>query len=171
MRKIASLIVMLILFQVLAFSQNRTVSGIVKDEAGLIVPGASIRIKGTKEGVAADRNGQFRIQAKAGDVLLVTGAGIDPAEITVGASDAVAITVKNTIATGSEVVVTALGIKRQDKALGYGVSKVDPNSLLQKSEPNVIASLAGKVPGVDIRGGPRSTGCCCPYSNQGSFFF
>lgn len=158
MRKIASLIVMLMLFQVLAFSQDRTITGIIKDEAGLIVPGASVRIKGTKVGVAADNQGQFRIQAKAGDVLLVTGAGIDPAEITVGSADAVAITVKNTIATGSEVVVTALGIKRQDKALGYGVSKVDPNSLLQKSEPNVLASLAGKVPGVDIRGGQGAPG-------------
>src|SRR6185436_20054749 len=141
-----------------AFSQNRTITGVVKDEAGLVVPGASIKIKGTKVGVAADNHGQFRIQAKSGDVLLVTGAGIDPAEITVGSADAVAITVKNTIATGSEVVVTALGIKRQDKALGYGVSKVDPNSLLQKSEPNVLASLAGKVPGVDIRGGQGAPG-------------
>jgi TonB-linked SusC/RagA family outer membrane protein len=151
MRKIASLIVMLILFQVLAFSQNRTVTGIIKDEAGLIVPGASVRIKGTKVGVAADNQGQFRIQTKAGDVLLVTGAGIDPAEITVGSSDAVSITVKNTIATGSEVIVTALGIKRQDKALGYSVSKVDPNNLLQKSEPDILKGLQGKVPGVDIR--------------------
>src|SRR6187401_3250901 len=158
MRKIASLIVMLMLFQVLAFSQDRTITGVVKDEAGLVVPGASIRIKGTKVGTAADNQGQFRIQAKAGDVLLITAAGIDPAELTVGSSDAVAITVKNKIATGSEVVVTALGIKRQDKALGYGVSKVDPNSLLQKSEPNVISSLAGKVPGVDIRGGQGAPG-------------
>ena len=158
MRKIASLIVMLILFQVLAFSQDRTITGVVKDEAGLIVPGASIRIKGTKVGTAADNQGQFRIQAKAGDVLLITAAGIDPAELTVGSSDAIAITVKNKIATGSEVVVTALGIKKQDKALGYGVSKVDPNSLLQRSEPNALAGLAGKVPGVDIRGGQGAPG-------------
>jgi len=158
MRKIASLVVMLMLFQLIAFSQDRTITGVIKDEAGLIVPGASVRIKGTKVGTAADNQGQFRIQAKAGDVLLITGAGIDPAELTVGASDAVAITVKNTIATGSEVVVTALGIKRQDKALGYGVSKVDPNSLLQRSEPNALAGLAGKVPGVDIRGGQGAPG-------------
>ena len=158
MRKIASLLVMLILFNVLALAQDRTITGVIKDEAGLIVPGASVRIKGTKTGTAADNQGQFRIQAKAGDVLLITGAGIDPAEITIGAANAVAVTVKNTIATGTEVVVTALGIKRQDKALGYGVSKVDPNSLLQKSEPNVLASLAGKVPGVDIRGGQGAPG-------------
>src|SRR4026209_1004462 len=128
MRKIASLLVMLMLFNVLALCQDRAITGVVKDEAGLVVPGATVRVKGTKIGTAADNQGRFLIQAKAGDVLLVTGAGIDPAELTVGSSDAVSITVKNTIATGSEVVVTALGIKRQDIALGYGVSKVDPNS-------------------------------------------
>ncbi|HKC37466.1 MAG TPA: SusC/RagA family TonB-linked outer membrane protein, partial [Chitinophagaceae bacterium] len=167
MRKIASLIVMLLLFQVLAFCQDRTIAGIVRDEAGLAVPGASVRIKGTKVGVAADNLGQFRIQAKAGDVLLITGAGIDPAEITIGASNAVAVTVKNKIATGTEVVVTALGIKRQEKALGYGVSKVDPNSLLLKSEPNVLASLAGKVPGVDIRGGQGAPGAAARIQIRG----
>ena len=167
MRKIASLLVMLILFQQLAISQDRTITGVVKDEAGLIVPGATVRIKGTKVGTAANNQGQFRIQAKAGDILLITGAGIDPAELTVGASDAVSITVKNTIATGTEVVVTALGIKRQEKALGYGVSKVDPNSLLQKSEPNVLSSLAGKVPGVDIRGGQGAPGAAARIQIRG----
>ncbi len=167
MRKIASLVVMLMLCQLIAFSQNRTITGVVKDDAGLVVPGASVRIKGTKVGTAADNQGKFRIQAKAGDVLLITAAGIDPAELTVGSSDAVAITVKNSIATGSEVVVTALGIKRQDKALGYGVSKVDPNSLLQKSEPNVLASLAGKVPGVDIRGGQGAPGAAARIQIRG----
>ena len=51
----------------------------------------------------------------------------------------------------SEVVVTALGIRRSDKALGYSVAKVDPNAIVQKSEPDVLKSLEGKVAGVDIR--------------------
>ena len=167
MRKIASLLVMLMLFQAFAYSQDRTITGVVKDDAGLVVPGASILIKGTKTGTVADNLGQFRIQAKAGDVLLITGAGIDPAEVTVGAANAIAVTVKNKIATGSEVVVTALGIKRQDKALGYGVSKVDPNSLLQRSEPDIIKGLAGKVPGVDIRGGQGAPGAAARIQIRG----
>ena len=158
MRKFTSLLVMLILFQVLAHSQDRTIVGVVKDDAGLVVPMASILIKGTRTGTVADNLGQFRLQAKAGDVLLITAAGIEPAEVTIGASNTVSVTVKNKIATGSEVVVTALGIKRPDKALGYGVSKVDPNSLLQKSEPDVLKNLAGKVPGVDIRSGQGAPG-------------
>jgi len=167
MRKFASLLVMLMLFQAFAYSQDRTITGVVKDDAGLAVPGASILIKGTKTGTVADNTGHFRIQAKAGDILLITGAGIDPAEVTVGSADVVSVTVKNKIATGSEVVVTALGIKRQDKALGYGVSKVDPNSLLQRSEPDVIKGLAGKVPGVDIRGGQGAPGAAARIQIRG----
>ncbi len=55
-------------------------------------------------------------------------------------------------------MVTALGIRRSEKALGYAVSKVDPNTLLQKSEPDVLKGLAGKVPGVDIRSGQGAPG-------------
>ncbi len=151
MRKIASLFTMLLLFTALAFSQDRTITGTVIDETGAPVPGASIKIKGTRTGVAADNNGTFRIQAKSGDVILVTGVGIEPVDVTVGSASTISISVKKAVATGTEVVVTALGIRRNEKALGYAVSKVDPNSVLQKSEPDLLKGLQGKVPGVDIR--------------------
>lgn len=151
MRKIASLLAVLLLFTALAFGQDRTITGTVIDETGAPVPGASIKIKGTRTGVAADNNGQFRILAKSGDVLLVTGAGLEPTDITVGSASTVSISVKKAVVTGTEVVVTALGIRRTEKALGYAVSKVDPNTVLQKSEPDLLKGLQGKVPGVDIR--------------------
>jgi TonB-linked SusC/RagA family outer membrane protein len=167
MRKLTSLFVMLILFQALAFSQDRVITGVIKTEAGLEVPAASVRIKGTRVGVAADKAGRFSIRAKAGDVLLITGLGIDPAEVTIGSSNAIAVTVKNTVTSMSEVVVTALGIKRQDKALGYAVSKLDPNNILQKSEPDLLKGLAGKVPGVDIRGGQGAPGAAARIQIRG----
>ncbi len=151
MRKIVSLLSMLLLFSVLAISQDRTIIGTVIDETGAPVPGASIKIKGTRTGVAADNNGTFRIQAKSGDVISVTGAGLEPVDVTVGAASTISITIKRSIGLGTEVVVTALGIKRSEKALGYSVSKVDPNTVLQKSEPDLLKGLQGKVPGVDIR--------------------
>jgi TonB-dependent SusC/RagA subfamily outer membrane receptor len=151
MRKIASLLAVLLLFTALAFGQDRTITGTVIDETGAPIPGASIKIKGTRTGVAADNNGQFRILAKSGDVLLVTGAGLEPTDVTVGAANAISISVKKAIVTGTEVVVTALGIRRTEKALGYAVSKIDPNTVLQKSEPDLLKGLQGKVPGVDIR--------------------
>lgn len=151
MRKIASLLAVLLLFTALAFGQDRAITGTVIDETGAPVPGASIKIKGTRTGVAADNNGQFRIMAKSGDVLLVTGAGLEATDVTVGAASTISISVKKAIVTGTEVVVTALGIRRTEKALGYAVSKVDPNTVLQKSEPDLLKGLQGKVPGVDIR--------------------
>lgn len=158
MRKLVSLLTMLMLFSTIAFNQDRNISGTVKDESGAPVPGASVKIKGTKTGVAADNLGQFRILAKAGDILLVTATGIEPTESLVGSNNTILISVKSSVASGQEVVVTALGIRRSEKALGYAVSKVDPNAVLQKSEPNVLAGLAGKVPGVDIRGGQGAPG-------------
>lgn len=168
MRKIASLLAVLMLFNALAFGQNRTITGTVTDEAGATVPGASVRIKNTTTGVAADNNGQFRIMAKTGDVLVVSGAGIDPVESVIGAGSTIGITVKRTVVTGTEVVVTALGIRRQEKALGYGVTKVDPNVLLQRSEPDLLKGLQGKVPGVDIRSGQGTPGAAVRIQIRGN---
>jgi TonB-linked SusC/RagA family outer membrane protein len=142
----------------MAFSQNRNITGSVKDETGKPIAGASIRIKGTRTGVPADNLGQFHIMAKTGDILLVTATGISPTEVVVGSSNSILVTVKSTVSIEQEVVVTALGIKRSEKALGYAVSKVDPNNVLQKSEPDVLKGLAGKVPGVDIRAGQGAPG-------------
>ena len=81
MRKIVSFLAMLLLITTLASAQNRTITGTVTDENGDAVPGASVRIKGTRTGVAADNNGQFKIQAKSGDVLVVSGAGVTPSDL------------------------------------------------------------------------------------------
>lgn len=171
MRKIASLITLLMLFITLAFGQNRTITGTVTDEAGATVPGASIRIKGTSGGVAADNSGQFRIQAKKGDVIVVTGAGLETIEVTVGDDNTVSISVKRIVAAGTEVVVTALGIRRTEKALGYSVSKVDPNTVLQKSEPDLLKGLQGKVPGVDIRTSQGTPGAATRIQIRGNSSF
>src|SRR5262245_39723048 len=116
MRKITSLFAMLMLLTALAFGQNRTITGTVTDENGAPVQGASIRIKGTRTGVAADNNGMFRILAKTGDVLQITG-GIDPIEVTVGTDNSLKITAKRVVTAGTEVVVTALGIRRRPKEI------------------------------------------------------
>ncbi len=150
MRKIASLFTMLMLVTAFAFAQNRTITGTVTDEKGDALPGASIRIKGTRTGVAADNNGQFSIQAKTGDVLLVSGAGIEATEATVGSGNIVAITVKRFVGIGTEVVVTALGITRQKKDLGYAAAKVNNEELTKGRAVNVANGLQGKVSGLNV---------------------
>lgn len=151
MRKIASLLSMLMLFTALAFGQNRTITGTVTDEKGDVLPGASVRIKGTRTGVAADNNGQFRILAKTGDVLVVSGAGFETTEVAVGAGNTVNIAVKTTVTAGTEVVVTALGLNRQPKELGYSVSKVKAAELTQAKAVNLQNGLTGKVSGLNVQ--------------------
>src|SRR5688572_14608643 len=120
MRKFATLFAMLMLFAGLAFGQTRTITGTVTDENGAPLPGASVTIKGDpRSGVAADNNGSFRLQAKTGDVLVVTGSGLETSEITVGSGNVVNFSVRRLVVTGTEVVVTALGQVRQPKELGY----------------------------------------------------
>jgi TonB-linked SusC/RagA family outer membrane protein len=151
MRKIASLFTMLMLFTALAFGQNRTITGTVTDEKGDALPGASVRIKGTRTGVAADNNGQFRILAKTGDVLVVSGAGLESTEVTVGTGSSIEVKVQRTVIAGTEVVVTALGVTRQPKELGFSVAKVKATELTQAKAVNLQNGLTGKVSGLNVQ--------------------
>ncbi len=171
MRKISSILAVLMLFSAMAFGQNRTVIGTVINEKGDLVSGASIKIKGTRNGAATDNNGQFRLSAKKGDILIVTGVNFSNAEVVVGDGPSVQINVKSIVVTGTEIVVTALGIRRSEKSLGYAVSKVDPNVLLQKSEPDVLKGLQGKVPGVDIRTSQGTPGAATRIQIRGNSTF
>ena len=141
-------------------AQVLTISGRITDEKGAPIPFASIVIKGnSKTGTTSDDQGNFKISASSGDVLEISGINFAPREVKVGT----ATTLNVVLSPGkgadlSEVVVTAMGIKRSEKALGYAVSKVDPSTLLQKSEPNILNTLAGRVPGVDIRAGQGAPG-------------
>ncbi|MGN6437923.1 MAG: SusC/RagA family TonB-linked outer membrane protein [Agriterribacter sp.] len=170
MRKTASLLAVLILYSVLAFAQTKTVTGLVMDEKGGPVPFASIKIKGSSTGVAADQDGRFSILADPKASLIVSAAGFDNLEISVGSQTEINVVLKATSSL-QEVVVTALGIKRAEKALGYSVSKVDPNSILQKSEPDMLKGLQGKVPGVDIRSSQGTPGAATRIQIRGNTSF
>jgi TonB-linked SusC/RagA family outer membrane protein len=151
MRKFTSLLTVLLLFTAMAFGQSRSITGTVTDEKGDPMPGASVRIKGTKTGVAADNNGQFRISAKTGDVLVVSGAGLEPAEVTVGAGSVVSIQVKRIVLVGTEVVVTSLGQAQQTKQLGFSTAKVKAAELTQAKAVNLQNGLTGKVSGLNVQ--------------------
>ena len=160
MRKfVSSLLLAMLCFVIAGQAQVLTVSGRITDEKGAPIPSASVVIKGKKtKGIAADAMGNFKISATKGDVLVISSVSFTTKEVTVGSSTTVNVALVSADANLSEVVVTAMGIKRSEKALGYAVSKVDPTSVLQKSEPDVLKELAGKVPGVDIRGGQGAPG-------------
>src|SRR5436189_4523969 len=107
------------------FGQNRTVTGKVTNADGKPVPFATVTVKGTPTAVSADENGNFSIQAPANAVLVFSSAGYQSSEVNIGNQT----TVNTSLSGGavlSEVVVTALGIRRSDRSLGYSVSKVNP---------------------------------------------
>lgn len=153
MRKLVSLLSVLMLLSAFAFGQSRTITGTVTDEKGDAIPGASVRIKGTRTGVAADNSGQFRILAKTGDVLVVTGAGLEATEVAVGSGNSITIAVKRTIVSETEVVVTtAFGIKRSQRITPYSSQVIGDQELHIIPQTNINNALAGKVAGVQFRG-------------------
>ena len=150
MRKFLSLLAVLVLLGSLAFSQTKVVTGKVTDQAGLAVPFATIRIKGTKIGTSADAEGYYSIKASSNQTFQITGTGITAKEIAVGDASSLNIVVQHQATSLSEVVVTSLGIQRQSKELGYATAKVSTSELTQAKVVNVATGLAGKVSGLQI---------------------
>ena len=111
----------LIMFQ-WSFAQ-KSVSGTVSDDAGVPIPGATVLVVGTNNGVTTDFDGNYTIQANEGDVLSVSYVGYSAQEITVGTASTINVTL-STDNTLEEVIVTALGITREAKSLGYAQQKV-----------------------------------------------
>jgi len=170
MKKILST-ALFFLSSLLMFGQNRTVTGKVTNAEGRPVPFATVTVKGTPNAVSADENGNFSIQAPANAVLVFSSTGYQSSEMNIGNQTTVNTTLSGQAAL-TEVVVTALGIRRTDRGLGYSVSKVNPDNLLQKSEPDVLKSLQGKVAGVDIRSSQGTPGAATRIQIRGnnSFF-
>jgi TonB-linked SusC/RagA family outer membrane protein len=133
----------------ITFAQTKTISGIVSDSSGAL-PGVSVSIKGTTSGAETDFDGKFNISAKAGDVLVFRYLGYKTVNKTVSTSNTINVTLEEGGEVLDEIVVTAFGIKRNAKDLGYSVSQVKPDEIKENSEPDLIRSLAGKVAGVDV---------------------
>jgi len=150
MRKIVSLLSVLMLFCVLAFGQVRTVSGVVRDEKGDIIPFATITEVGTKNVTQADANGTFSIKVGANAQLSITASGHNTQTITPSGNVA-NVTLPTTNAQLTEVVITtALGIKRESKELGYAATSIGNKLLTQGKSVNVQQALNGKISGLSV---------------------
>ena len=134
--------------EVSSVQQATKISGTVTDGKEPII-GASIRVKGSTTGTVTDLDGHFTIDVKPGTELLVSYVGYK--DVTVKAANGMKVVMEEESTALSEVVVTALGIKRDRKALGYGVSEVKGEELTKAKETNVINSLSGKVAGLVVQ--------------------
>lgn len=124
-----------------------TVKGNISDVSGPLI-GVSVIVVGTTNGTITDMDGNFTLECNAGDELEISYIGYNT--IRVKAQSNMQITLEESSTELEEVVVTALGIKRDRKALGYGLSEVKGEELTKAKETNVINSLAGKVAGLVV---------------------
>ena len=133
-----------------AMLAQRTVSGTVVGDDGEALIGTSVRSKGANAGTVTDINGKYSLSVPSGATTLVFSyTGFETSEVALGSSNVLDITLKSS-ATLGEVVVTSLGIKREKKALGYGVSTIGNKDISLRAESDVARILRGKATGVDI---------------------
>jgi len=149
MRKIVSLLAVLLLFTAMAYAQNRTVTGKVRDEKGDPIPFATVAIKGTRTATAADANGNFSINLKEGSTLIVSSTGFDSREVSVQGND-VTVSLAGTARAIDEVIVTAGGIKAKRKEIGTANTVIKADALTAGKALNVAGGLQGKVAGMQI---------------------
>ena len=148
--KFKGILTLLLAFVVqITFAQEKIVSGTVTDSSGTL-PGVSVLVKGTTSGTETDFDGKYSIKTKTGDVLRFSYLGYETTEKTVGTSNSINVTLEEGGVQLDEIVVTAQGIKREKKALGYAVSEVKSEELEQRAVGDVARVLSGKASGVQI---------------------
>ena len=141
--------------------QTITITGTVVDDTGETLPGVSIHVRGTTSGTTTNANGGYTISVPNRDAVLVFSfLGFNTEEIAVGSQNVINVTMISSAATIDEVVITALGMTRDMRALGYAITSIGGDEIIRSSVVNPINALQGKVAGVQINmgaAGPQSS--------------
>ncbi|WP_426293157.1 SusC/RagA family TonB-linked outer membrane protein [Dyadobacter endophyticus] len=142
----------LLLTSLSASAQERTVTGKITDEKDQGLPGVSVTVKGTTKGTTADAEGKFSLSSlKDSDILMFSSIGYVKQELTVGGRTSMDVKMLPDAANLAEVVVTALGIQRDKKALTYATQQIGGQELRQAANTNFVDALNGKAAGIDIK--------------------
>jgi TonB-linked SusC/RagA family outer membrane protein len=150
-------------------AQKSQITGRITDSSGSPIANVSIKEVDSKNGTTSDINGYFKLNTVPGTRLEISNVGYLPQ--TVSASPNLSVTLFNATNSLAEVVITALGIRRTDKSTGYSIAKVDPSVITQKSEPDMLKGLQGKVAGVDIRTSQGTPGAATRIQIRGNSSF
>ncbi|WP_207955543.1 SusC/RagA family TonB-linked outer membrane protein [Segetibacter sp. 3557_3] len=147
-------IIIILSTRFIAVSQTRIISGqVTSQQDGSFLPGVSIVVKGLSKGTTTDKQGRYKLAvADNAMVLVFSNIGYGSQEVPIATTPVMDIKLAESSTTLSNVIVTAAGIKRQKNKLGYAVTTLNADELAQKSEPDPIRSLSGKVAGVNIQG-------------------
>lgn len=142
--------VMWLLTMGIGYAQNITITGKVTDEDRLPLPGASVKVKGMNTGTTVTPGGTYSISAAPNSILVFSSVGYKSKEVSVNQQKVINVSLISDESALTEVVVTALGIKKEKKRIGYAVQEVKGESLQKAIAPNVLESLTGKVAGLTI---------------------
>lgn len=150
MKKSSKLLFLLLICQTALFAQDIMVNGKITTPAKEPLPGVSVKVAGAKQGTSSDENGNFRISAPAQSTLVFSSIGFFEQSIPVNGRTSIDVTMENNADSLQTAVVTALGIKKDVRKLGYATSTITGDQLSTNRTPNVMAGLQGKVAGVNI---------------------
>jgi TonB-linked SusC/RagA family outer membrane protein len=135
----------------ISYAQSIDVSGQVRsNDDNVPLPGVSVLVKGTNRGVTTDAEGKYKLTAAKGDVLLFSFIGFDNQSVTVGTQNVVNISLKVNASQLQEVVVTAQGIRKNVREIGYAYSKVNTEDVTVGRSPQLAQALAGKITGLAV---------------------
>ena len=126
------------------------ISGTVNDEKKQPLPGVSVLINGTTRGTTTGIDGRFDLAASSGEVLEFHFVGYATQKVTIGEQKMLNITLQPDVRELGEVVVTALGVKKETRKIGYSVQEVSGEDLIRARDPNPISGLTGKVAGLSV---------------------
>ncbi len=144
-----------------SFGADKDITGVVSDEKGNKLAGASVSVKGTAKGTTTGANGEYRLSVTDGNAVLVFSyIGYETQEVAVGNKAVVNVSLNPGSAILNEVVVTALGVSKDARKVGYAVTTVDGGMLTKARETNIGNSLVGRVAGLSVKGtngGPGGT--------------
>ena len=150
--KLNVILALLLVFVIsVSFAQQENVKGTVSDVDGLPLIGATVIISGTNNGTTTDFDGKFIINSSIGDVLKVSYIGYSDQIVTVNNSKNITVVMQADDSELDEVVVTALGISRDKKSIGYASQQVSGDAVSTVKVDNIASSLSGKVSGVQIK--------------------
>ena len=154
-----------------ALAQNIQVSGTVTEASGEAVPFASVHIKGTTNGVSSDTDGHYSITAAQNATIVFSSVGYKTLEVPVSGRSLINATLVADSHFLDEVVVTAVGIQRSERSLGYSVTKVNSDETVRRAEPDLLRALDGKVAGVQVSAPSGDAGSATRITIRGNSSF
>ncbi|WP_298356248.1 SusC/RagA family TonB-linked outer membrane protein [Runella sp.] len=158
--RVALLLMAYLAIQSTLWAQTRISGTVTNANDKSALAGVSVLVKGTNTGTSTDGNGNYAINAPSGATLVFSFIGYSPKEISIGNQTKIDVSLAESAEALQEVVVTALGIKKESKKLGYATTTINANALTENRSPNFMNTLQGKIAGVNISGlgtGPAGT--------------